>query len=66
MLVRSFRPGVLVHLIAALKVTVTGTLDAGLLLMAGISILGGLATILLVPARAVQVNRATTAPAPHR
>ena len=46
--------------------TVTGSLDAGLGLMAGISIIGGLATILLVPARAVQVNRATTAPAPHR
>ena len=38
--------------------TLTGSLDAGLLLMAGISITGGLATLLLVPARAVRVNRA--------
>ncbi len=37
--------------------TATGSLDAGLLLMAGISITGGLATLLLVPARAVRALR---------
>jgi len=36
----------------------TGTLDAGLLLMAGIAALGALATLLLVPANALRVGRA--------
>lgn len=35
----------------------TGTLDAGLLLMAGIAMLGALATLLLVPANALRVGR---------
>ena len=38
--------------------TATGSLDAGLGLMAGISVIGGLATILLVPKPAVPVHRA--------
>ncbi|WP_022977959.1 MFS transporter [Nevskia ramosa] len=36
----------------------TGSLDAGLLLMAGIAALGALATVLLVPATALRVGRA--------
>lgn len=37
----------------------TGTLDAGLLLMAGIAMLGALATLLLVPATALRVGQSS-------